>query len=164
MTEKRIFPVDSADLLALIQSATERGIAIRFKAHGGSMVPFIRSGDVVTVSPVGEKPVLLGEVVACRHPAGGGLVVHRVVGRKKGVFLIKGDGHGRVDGWVDRDQVLGRVVRVEREGKGVWAGIGRSRGVIALFSRSRYVFPLMKRFYRGAEALFSRLKGFRGRR
>ena len=163
MDEKRPFPVSSIDLLALIQSAVGKGGSIRFKAHGGSMSPFIRSGDVVTVSPVGEKPVLLGEVVACRHPAGGGLVVHRVVGRKKGLFLIKGDGHGRVDGWVDRGRVLGRVVRVEREGKRVWAGLGKGCGMIALFSRSRYVFPWMMRFSRSAGALFSRLKGSPGR-
>lgn len=81
------------------------------------MHPALRSGDVVTVAPTGDAVVALGAVVAAEAPGGGGLVVHRVVGRSADGLLLRGDNAERADGAVAENAVIGVVVRVERNGR-----------------------------------------------
>jgi len=64
------------------------------------------------------------------------LIVHRVVRHYGNTFLIAGDNtlsslHDRVD----RQAILGCVIRVERNGYRVYVGLGPERYLITLFSR-----------------------------
>lgn len=86
------------------------------------MHPALRSGDVVTIAPTLGAPVPVGAVVAAEAPGGGGLVVHRVVGRSEAALLLRGDNAERADGTVPEGSVLGVVVRVERNGRLVRPG------------------------------------------
>jgi hypothetical protein len=107
------------------------------------MAPFIRDGDVITVSPLGGAPVRLGEVVAFLHPVAKKLVVHRVITRRDTAMLIQGDGIADgPDGLVSLERVLGRVTCVERAGRPVWLGLGPERVMIAWLSRARLLIPL----------------------
>ncbi len=91
-----------------------RGRALRFKAKGGSMSPFIRNGDVVEVVPSKGK-INLGDVVfyCSSH---GSPVVHRVIQRNKENIITKGDSVSNSDQPIFSKQVLGRVVAVEKNG------------------------------------------------
>ena len=75
----------------LIRAVLDRGVPFRFKAKGLSMHPFIRHGDVITITPLSENLPRYGDVVAFVRPRTFALVVHRVVGKRDGAFLIKGD-------------------------------------------------------------------------
>ncbi len=103
------------DFGALSAAVLERGDSLRFRACGNSMLPFIRDGDVLLVSPGLEtRP---GDVVLCR--AGDGrLLAHRVarVHRQSHShsIVLHGDACPWPDGLFPLDNVLGRVVAVER--------------------------------------------------
>jgi hypothetical protein len=107
------------------------------------MAPFIRDGDVITVSPFRRARPRIGEVVAFARPGEERLVVHRVVARHGPDTFIQGDGvPGHADGIIPAENLLGRVTRVERHGREVWLGLGPERYAIAWLSRTRRLIPL----------------------
>jgi len=79
------------------------------------MTPFLWDGDVALVSPTEKKEVGLGEVI-CYEAPGGRLFLHRVIARDGDRLVTKGDALAFTE-VVDRAQVLGKVVAVERRGK-----------------------------------------------
>lgn len=113
-------------LVGLLRAVLDKGKPFRFQATGGSMSPFVRDGDVITVSPLSDIPPRLGDVVAFIRPESGKLVVHRVVGKRDGSYLIKGDSAPDCADVIPRANILGRVTRVERDGKRVYLGLARS--------------------------------------
>ena len=50
--------------IELLQATLAEGAPFTFRARGSSMHPFIKDGDVITVSPLGEDSPGLGDVVA----------------------------------------------------------------------------------------------------
>jgi hypothetical protein len=127
------------------------GAALRFKATGYSMCPLIMDGDVVTLSARAEDRLRLGDVVAFMRKGAQTLIVHRIVGRKDGRYLTKGDNVTTCDGYTHRDDILGRVEYVERRGRRICLGLGPGRLLIATLSRCRFPFRLLasiwKRFH-----------------
>ncbi len=126
----------------ILSSVIERGVPFRFQASGMSMSPFVRSGDVLTISPV-DGSLKLGEVVAFRHPAGGGFAVHRVIKMGSHGLLIQGDNCAEPDGWMAPDAILGRVTRIERAGREIRLGLGVERFIIAALSQVGLMIPLV---------------------
>ncbi len=133
------------DFGALSAAVLERGDSLRFRACGNSMRPFIRDGDLLLVRPGLEtRP---GDVVLCR--AGNGqLLAHRVVRVHQQShpcsMVLQGDACPWPDGLVPLDNVLGRVVAVER---GPWrarldAGLLRWLGRLWIGAS-----PLRRRIY-----------------
>jgi phage repressor protein C with HTH and peptisase S24 domain len=123
-----------------------KGRAFRFRARGWSMAPFIHDGDVICVSPLQEKPPGVGEVVAYIQPACEKLVVHRLVRRRGNDWLILGDNTPEATGErVPDANLIGRVTRIERGGKKVRLGLGPERYLIALFSRTGTILPVLTR-------------------
>jgi hypothetical protein len=110
------------------------GSPVRLEVTGHSMSPFIRSGDVVTIEPLSGRRPALGEVVAVA-PASG-LLVHRLVGWKRGRALSRGDVAAEADPVTPSEALLGRVTRVERRGRRVRLGLGIERVAIAWLSRA----------------------------
>jgi SOS-response transcriptional repressor LexA len=142
--------VSSAAQLALVDALTARGAACRTSVRGSSMVPFICDGDVVTVAPLVDVP-RLGDVVAVAWDEPARLVVHRVVGRSGGRWLVRGDNLPAADGPVSRAQIIGRVVRIEHGGRAVARGLGPSAALVALLSRAGLlvrIAPLLVRVRR----------------
>ena len=110
---------DSASFIDLAQSLLSRGHHVRFRAVGASMSPAIRDGARITVAPLGQLPVRIGDIVLYRH--GEGALVHRVVALRsrsgRAVALVpRGDAADLSDAPITPDRVLGRVVAVERAG------------------------------------------------
>jgi hypothetical protein len=111
------------------------------------MAPFIRNGDVVTISPLRDRRIRLGEVVAFVGRARG-LVVHRVTAQRSGCYEIRADslaGPGDVEAVdiVPAADVLGTVSRVERNARRVRLGLGRERVLVAVLSRLGLLRPLV---------------------
>lgn len=127
--------LSSRDLAKLMDAVVRRGVPFRFRATGKSMSPIIRDHDVVTISPRAMGEPRVGQVAACRLPKDGRLVVHRVVRRRRGQVLIKGDRVCRCDGWMPLDCLLGVVCAVERGGRSLfwpWKGVGARFARLAL--------------------------------
>jgi signal peptidase I len=112
--------IGQANFTALAAAILGEGSTLRFYARGTSMRPFIQDGDILEVQPVGTLAVRRGDVVLCRQ-GGGRLVAHRVVhlSREDGrtTMVTWGDALTGPDAPISLEQVLGRVVVVERETK-----------------------------------------------
>jgi len=110
-TSSPSFTLLSGDLLSL-------GLGVRFRAPGTSMHPTIRHGDVITVEPVAPGNLKKGDIIFCRLQSG--LIAHRIVNieeRDGGelTFILQGDASITCDAPVKPEQVLGKVVCLERD-------------------------------------------------
>ena len=128
--------VSSAAQLELLEELTRHGAALRTEVRGASMSPFIQDRDVVTISPLGRREPQLGDVLAIGMQMPERLVIHRVVARAGAGLLTKGDNLRAPDAIVERDLVLGRVVRVERNGRDVDYVAGWRASLVAALSRA----------------------------
>lgn len=90
----------------------------RLRVQGSSMRPWLRGGEIVEVRRASPAEVRAGDVVAFAR--GGGLFVHRVIGksRREGQTLLitKGDAFPDADSPVREAELLGRVTSVARRG------------------------------------------------
>ncbi len=140
-----------AALAELMAAVLEKGGHFSFRCRGSSMVPFIRDGDFLTIAPLETRPHRVGEVVAFLGPPEDkpALVIHRIVGIQGTSFVIQGDGNGCAGEIVRAENVMGNVVRIERNGGRVRLGLGSERRLIAWLSRTRliwrFVWPALNR-------------------
>ena len=130
-------------LRELMRAVLDRGVPFRFRAPGFSMFPFVKDGDVITVCRLTGGAPGIGRVVAFVHPGTAKVVVHRVVGRKAGLYLTKGDNSPEPDAFVRREGMLGCVTKIERNGRRVCLGLGVERVAIAVLSRRGLLPPLL---------------------
>jgi signal peptidase I len=135
---------NQADFLELSQELFERGALLRFRAHGRSMQPFIKNGNILIVEPLNGTSANIGDVVFYRR-AEGSLTAHRLikVGHHEGstVLITRGDSLGYSDPPVPIAQVIGKVIRVETDKRQLrlngW--LGRPFGFcLAWLARGRY--------------------------
>ena len=89
------------------------GQEVALIALGGSMRPFVQSGDRLTISAK-KAPLQVGDVIWARR--GENDVIHRVyaIGRD-GSFELRGDALPQTDGWFPADAYLGTITAVERD-------------------------------------------------
>jgi signal peptidase I len=147
----RELSLSAPEMVRLMREVLGKGASFRFKAKGFSMTPIIEDGDIITVSPCLSSDLRSGDIAAFTHPVIDRLVVHRIVEIRGRSFLVKGDNNESFDGLIPESHVLGRITRIERNGKGVKLGLGAERSAIAFLSRfnilSLLLVPLRK-FYR----------------
>jgi hypothetical protein len=103
---------DIVDDLAI--EALRRHGRLSIRVRGGSMVPFIRDGDIVTVSEIAPSGPGIGDVI-CYETKPRRLFVHRVVACDGERLFVKGDALAFTE-VIERDQVLGKIVALERRG------------------------------------------------
>ena len=111
-----------------------RNGSVRLRVRGGSMGPWIRSGDEVLVVPAVDAYV--GELIA--FASGTQIVTHRVRSVLASGWVTQGDANLEADGLVSRDRLIGRVaglharsLRLERPPRGLAALAGRAMGAVA---------------------------------
>ncbi len=133
-------------VIDLLHSVLEKKAAFRFQVKGFSMFPFIKDGDILTISAVNKSSMRFGRISAFVHPGNGKLAIHRIIGMNKGGYLLKGDNIFDIDGTVSRENILGTVSSVQRSGRSFTFGLGWERVIIAFLSRMK-IFPLALRFW-----------------
>ena len=130
---------------ALIASLLAAGHRVRFTAGGYSMVPFVRPGDVLTVTPLDGTRLRPGDVVLYRRPPQGVLVAHRLIAPDSGRWRVGGDNLPGAEERIVAGQVLGTVAWIEHRGRRRRLGIGPGRRLIALAMRlGGYPGPLLR--------------------
>jgi hypothetical protein len=111
------------------------------------MYPTIRDGEAVTVEPLKAHEARRGDILLYRRESS--VIAHRVVciaGEEDAtrVLILRGDSLATCDAPVRAEQVLGRVISVERKGRevkltGRRAGIRRAaRACAARLKRELY--------------------------
>jgi hypothetical protein len=108
-------PGPAASLDALAAQSLRLGTALRVRARGGSMRPFLIDGDVLVVRPAAAAEIRIGDVI-CYEPPSGGLRLHRAVAREERGFVTRGDALTWVEVVPDA-ALLGRVIARERHGR-----------------------------------------------
>ena len=112
--------LDDDTFLDLSAEILRQGGSFQFRAHGSSMAPFIRDGDLLTVAPTAPARLEIGDVVLFRTRRDR-LLAHRLVHKSErgGEWILEMQGDARLssDRPVHGERVLGRVVRVQRDGR-----------------------------------------------
>ena len=113
-----------------------KGLHVKFRAPGDSMYPTICNGDVVTVMPIDTASITIGDIILYRHRSG--VTAHRVMRILKRSeknsrsalqgpqdrslsetleFVFRGDAAINDDAPVSSEQILGKLVSIERNGR-----------------------------------------------
>ena len=100
----------------VVQTVLEKGVTARFKVTGSSMIPTIKSNDVVSISPYKKNTPEVGEVVALLDRANSRIIIHRIIEKRENMFLLKGDGLWCCDGLFPKEWIAGFVSGLERNG------------------------------------------------
>ncbi len=87
----------------------QAGETVQFRPRGNSMQGRIESGQLCTVEPIHES-VQVNDIVLCK--AGGQQYLHIVKAIQGERFQI-GNNKGHINGWVGRNAIYGRLIRVE---------------------------------------------------
>ena len=93
------------------------GCGVRFRAPGTSMHPTIRHGDLITVEPVAPSNLKRGDIILYRLQDS--FIAHRIVKieERNGcglTFILRGDASTTCDAPVNSEQVLGKIICLER--------------------------------------------------
>lgn len=96
---------------AYIESLSQ-GATVSFRPRGNSMHPVIKSGQKVTVKPVENDDLKKGDILLCsvrnRH------YLHYVKAlRNNGQELLIGNNRGKLNGWIQKDNVYGVLIAKE---------------------------------------------------
>jgi hypothetical protein len=84
----------------------------RATVTSASMAPLARPGDTFIVEPLGKRAPRFGDVVAAI--AGPRAVMHRVVRKRFGFYITKGDGSPCADEPLRKKDILGRARALEK--------------------------------------------------
>lgn len=139
-------PLSMTALRELLYAVLERGFPFRLCCKGGSMSPFIKDGDMITIVSLDGAAPRMGDFVVFIRPSSGFVVVHRVVGKRNDEYLIQGDSISEPDGWIPRTDILGRVTEIERNGRRIRLGLGIERLAI-VFTRHPGPMREIARFF-----------------
>jgi len=113
----------------LIDDCLKNGHAVRFRAPGRSMHPTIRENEALVVAPIPLPGLSIGDIVLSR--CGEKITAHRLVAidaptaavqmpggpEVRPMFILRGDACAACDPPLAADQILGKVVAVERRGR-----------------------------------------------
>jgi hypothetical protein len=84
---------------------------VQFRPRGNSMSGKIDSGQLVTVRPIGERKIEIGDIVLCK--VNGVQYLHLVKAVQGDRFLI-GNNRGRINGWTQRRNIFGIVTEIAK--------------------------------------------------
>ncbi|MFJ1755027.1 S26 family signal peptidase [Kitasatospora sp. NPDC088134] len=88
------------------------GATVEFRPTGSSMVPLIRSRQLVTVAPVDPAGLAVGDIVLAR--VAGTVYLHLVSALEPARRRVQiSNNRGRVNGWTGHDRVFGICTAVD---------------------------------------------------
>ena len=125
----------NSEFMELNKALLEKSHDVEFRAYGGSMRPFIKSGDILRITHSDINSVHIGDIVAHRDLEQR-LVIHRVLNRiqtDKGIMLkTKGDAQFRGRMPVFESQLIGKVIAIKRKNHTIKLE-GKTAKLISLF-------------------------------
>lgn len=108
--------LSSGELISLFEDILNRGLSLRTQVTGVSMTPFLRGGEILTITKVRPSSLRIGDLIFFIDSRGFP-VLHRIVRKehKKDipVFQTKGDSLLSMDDPVSAHNVLGKVTGIE---------------------------------------------------
>lgn len=89
----------------------KKGKTVVMYPRGNSMVPRIKSGQRCVVAPLKDGEPVKNDVVLCK--VNGNQYLHKVLAVRGNSFQI-GNNKGRVNGWISRNSIFGKLIQVGR--------------------------------------------------
>jgi hypothetical protein len=86
------------------------GEAVQFRPRGHSMKGKIASGQLVTVEPVNDRILKVGDIVLCKM--NGFQYLHLIKAIQGDRYQI-GNNIGRINGWVSKNSIFGICIKIE---------------------------------------------------
>jgi hypothetical protein len=103
----------------MLNEVIERDEDVPLKTFGLSMAPTIYGGEWVVVRRVNAEKVGVGDVVI--YQAGNVFVAHRIIRKReqggKVYFTVKGDAHLEAEGEIAAEELVAKVVALQKKGK-----------------------------------------------
>ena len=127
----RAISLDAAQFGEIADQLAAAGADFSIRASGRSMRPSLEPGAIVSLAPLGDRPVRVGDVVLVASPVGS-YVLHRVTSLDQGWIQTKGDANPYADDVVPMTAIKAIATGVFVDG--VLEPIPRSRGIRALRS------------------------------
>lgn len=88
------------------------GEVVQIRPRGNSMTGRVDDGDLVTITPITESVTLdKGDVVLCRVK---GLDYLHLIKAQSGDRYLIGNNRGGINGWVTRNSIFGKAIKIER--------------------------------------------------
>jgi signal peptidase I len=106
----------SPELARLFEDILNRGLSLRIKVTGRSMMPFLTGGEILTIKKVSSASLKKGDLLFFKN-SDGLPVLHRIVRKKRVenvfIFQTKGDALSEFDEPVPDSCVLGKACKIE---------------------------------------------------
>ncbi len=103
------------ELSPVLAELIRSGVAVKLTVTGNSMYPMLRDREDTVVIRASEEPRRLDVPLYIRD--NGQLVLHRIIGKKKGTYTMCGDNQLRKEKGITRAQIIGVVESFSRRGK-----------------------------------------------
>jgi signal peptidase I len=104
---------------SLRKQLIENNHAVKIVASGYSMFPFMRNGDIQTISPFPIEEIQIGDVAVFER--NNDWISHRVIDIRKTnnetTLVLRGDTCIQIDPLVTKENYIGKTVAFERVGK-----------------------------------------------
>ncbi len=105
-------------ITAFLEDILTIGLSLRVRVTGGSMAPFLRGGEIVTIKSVEADGLNRGDLIFFKDKYGN-YVLHRVVRKRRGedgrpLVQTKGDAVFSIDHPVAFREVVGKVCCIEK--------------------------------------------------
>ncbi len=150
---------------SLCLGISDKADFLRLQAKGGSMHPFIRSNDWVNVALCkGRKnEISKGDIILFRKDDS--LYLHRVLRKAGDGFLVKGDMSFGEDGVILLEDVLAKVISIQRGARRIDLCTAANCFISALIADSslflQYPFLFSRKMGALALAVFSRIQSLK---
>ena len=159
--ERDIHKLEHAEFAALSTELIENSGGLRVRAHGSSMLPTIRSGDILTVEKVDSNRLRIGDVVLIQN-ASSSVLAHRIIKRDGDRWTTCGDALNMHDAPFSADQLIGIVRSFEHDGAERRFSRAKGRLMAALSRHSQTLIGrVMKRLLRLYGRIADRASGVR---
>jgi signal peptidase I len=111
--------MNAQEATSLRKQLIENNHSVKIVASGYSMYPFMRPGDVQTISPVPIEEIKVGDVAVFER--NNDWISHRVIDIQNNnneiTLILRGDTSIQLDPLVTKENYIGKTVAFERRGK-----------------------------------------------
>lgn len=107
---------DLVSQLPQIKAALQSGKMVEFETHGISMLPLLHDGGDKVILTKALSELSLGDVALCKTDDGR-YVLHRVIAKEKGNYILKGDNCVTTECCLSDYDVIGVADSFIRRGK-----------------------------------------------
>lgn len=109
--------LETREYLRILEELLHDHKTVKVPVSGNSMSPFlITERDCVLVQEP-KRPLKRGDIVLFQRNSGE-YILHRICRTKNDEFYIVGDAQTEIEGPIQRNQIFGHVIKVQR--KGIW--------------------------------------------